>query len=83
MGSFSQDLLISENGLPDAAARQALGLNPATTRLEVVTEFLAAPQPVIQTNILAGTPWPDQSLDFGEIKSTVGRAFLLGGQAPG
>ncbi len=68
---------------------EAYGLNPATTRLEVYTEFTEAPEPVKLSNRLstadparrAALTMPDlvdEHLDFGPMQFVAGRAFPLG-----
>ncbi len=75
LGSFSQDLILQE-APPDPSL---WGLSPTTTTLEVVTEFLQAPTPVVQTNLVAGNALADQQLDFGELKFLAGGTFSTAG----
>ncbi len=65
-----------------------LGLNPASTRLEVITEFIEAPRPTKLRRLLRQETRPerrarraepdfvDEWLDFGPMSMGVGRAFL-------
>jgi hypothetical protein len=60
---------------------ESYGLNPQTTRLQLVTEFFNPPQPAVTTTSLpdqAGLALTDDTLDFGMMKLIQGRAFLLG-----
>ncbi len=70
---FSQEIRFNEMP-PDPAE---WGLNPATSHLLLITEFVQAPTPSVHTNA-----WPsgmetmqNQELDFGQMKMTVGFAF--------
>src|SRR5207249_2683163 len=58
---FEQDIVIAEQP-PSPADYQ---LNPATTRLQVLTEFTNAPEPSVQSLTTADTNSPaDQLIDF-------------------
>jgi hypothetical protein len=77
---FEQDVELDEQ----PPAPQALGLNPNTTRLQVITEFFTPPQPnvtVVTVPTAAGN-LTDQELDFGVIKTRPGKAFLVGTNGP-
>ena len=77
---FEQDVVLREQ----PPTPESLGLNPGTTRLEVLTEFFSPPQPAIQSTVLppqAGLSLTDQSLGFGAMQMIPGRAFLLGENA--
>jgi len=52
----------------------ALGLNPATTRLQMVTEFFDSPEPAQDANdgVMA-----DATLTFGQMKMVQGKAFAI------
>ena len=81
---FEQDVILLEA----PPAPEEYGLNPATTRLGVLTEFVNPPQPATQTRVLTqsdGTEAVDETLDFGVMQVGSGRAFLLGpsGAGPG
>jgi len=79
---FSQDVILREE-LP---APENYQLNGQTTRLEVWTEFLEAPEPVRTSTLLNasvveqgdGAPLTDEELDFGAMRIGLGRAFSLG-----
>jgi hypothetical protein len=73
---FEQDVILRE--APKAPT--AYGFNPATTRLEVWTEFTQAPEPEIKVRppLRAGDDEEDESLHFGSMQVAEGRAFLLG-----
>lgn len=77
---FEQDIILRESPLTP----ESFGLNPATARLQVLTEFFNPPQPAITTAMLpkqAGITLRDENLDFGVMKMMLGRAFLLGSDA--
>ena len=81
-GGFEQDIILLEAPAPP----EAYGLNPATTRLVVMTEFINPPQPSIQQSITtdrAGAPLEDEALDFGVMQIGPGTGFLLGADATG
>ncbi len=64
---------------------EAFGLSSASCVLQVLTEFTAAPTPVIRTwpaRPAAGAPLPDDSLDFGVMKMVRGKAFMSGTNSP-
>ena len=76
---FEQNVILRERPpLPEE-----FGLNPDSTRLELITEFFDPPQPVRYQNLRKR--WlvakEDQLLDFGAMKIGYGRAF--GTQAEG
>lgn len=83
-GVFSQDLLILENIAP-----ADWGMNEQHVRIEVFTEFLAAPEPAQSVRFLRRQTDPllrqamvapdfvDQTLDWGVMKMGVGRAFPI------
>ena len=63
-GGFEQDIILLEA----PASPEAYGLNPATTRLVVMTEFLNPPQPTLRESVAtdtSGGPLQDDTLDFG------------------
>src|ERR1041384_1071184 len=75
--SFEQDVILRERP-PNP---EEFGLNAATTRLEVLTEFIDAPQPAQTEHPLksaSGLSLPNQKLDFGGMKMGSGKAFILG-----
>ena len=55
------------------------GLNPETTRIETLTEFIESPTPKksVSTTSTRATD-PDQNLDFASMKMVRGRAFSIG-----
>jgi len=87
---FEQDILIVV--APPSPAEY--GLNPETTRIEVWTEFIAAPEASKRQLVLYEEPDPvrrqqwiepdliDESLDFGTMKIEQGSAFPLGETRP-
>jgi hypothetical protein len=70
-----QNVIILEK-LPSPAE---WGLNPATTRLELLTEFLDPPAPEKRQHLIAGQT-VDSVLDFGEMQMGRGKAYLIGNQ---
>jgi hypothetical protein len=78
---LEQDVVLREQ--PPTPA--SLGLNPDTTRLQVLTEFFDPPQPVQTTSNLpeqAGLALTDDTLDFGTMQMVPGKAFKLGEDSP-
>ncbi len=81
-GGFEQDIILEES----PASPEACGLNSATTRLVVMTEFLDPPQPALQTSVVTdgdGAPMQDDTLDFGALHFGPGTGVLLGTNATG
>jgi hypothetical protein len=77
---FEQDVVLRQQ----PPTPESLGLNPATSRLQVLTEFFSPPQPAIQqleTPAQAGLSLMDDNLGFGLMQMIPGRAFLLGENA--
>jgi hypothetical protein len=77
---FEQDIILREQ--PPIPA--SFGLNPDTTRLQVLTEFFDPPQPTVITNTTQ-TPagnLEDDNLNFGIMAMMPGKAFLLGTNSP-
>jgi len=73
---FEQDIILREQ----PPTPESYGLNPATARLQVLTEFFNPPQPAVTTMVLpkqAGITLSDENLDFGTMKMMPGWAFLL------
>ncbi len=68
---FEQDVILREQ----PPAPEAYGLDPATTKLEVYTEFLNPPSPVATPVATADGAPPDEKLDFGAVKIERGKAF--------
>jgi sugar lactone lactonase YvrE len=74
---FEADIILREQ----PPTPESFGLNPASARLQVLTEFFNPPQPVMTTTALpaqAGISMTDENLDFGVMKMAPGRAFLIG-----
>ena len=73
---FEQDIVLREQP-PDPVA---LGLNPATTRMQVLTEFFNPPQPSVTATTVptAVGNLEDDDLSFGTMAMRRGRAFLVG-----
>jgi hypothetical protein len=70
---FEQDVILREQ--PPSPTEY--GLTVESTRLEVLTEFVEAPEPV-KTQTLLNDGTADQRLDFGLMKIGKGVAFLMG-----
>ncbi len=68
---FEQDVVLREN----PPAPQDFGLNPATTRLQVLTEFVEAATPQKITSQAGGLS--DQTLGFGTMNIGMGKAFSV------
>lgn len=79
---FEQDIILREQ----PPSPEQFGFNPATTRLEVWTEFVEAEQPAKTAQVLnAGAaargdeaPLIDETLSFGQLGIGQGRTFRLG-----
>jgi hypothetical protein len=75
--SFEQDIILREQPM----TADSYGLNPATARLQVLTEFFNTPEPtqhvvtVRSANVLS-----DTALAFGQMALTRGKAFSIGAQ---
>src|ERR1700722_2754124 len=74
---MSQDVVLRQN-LPSPAA---YGLNPASTFLGVMTEFINPPAPVITTVTNNGIA-DNRKLDFGDMQMGMGQAFLAPSNSP-
>ncbi len=77
---FQQDVVLRAQP-PDP---DSLGLNPATTRLQVLTEFFNPPQPVVTKATVptdAGN-LEDDGLGFGVMQMGHGKALLIGANSP-
>jgi hypothetical protein len=59
-------------------------LNPATTRLQMITEFVSSPQPIMTATTVptAAGNLEDDSLSFGTMMMGRGKAFLIGTNPP-
>jgi len=73
---FEQDIILREQP-PDPAS---FGLNPETTRLQVLTEFFNPPQPKVLSRRVSSRAGnlEDHGLSFGAMQMGQGKAFLLG-----
>ena len=82
-GGCEQDIILKDPAnLPSPSA---YGLNPATTRLVVLTEFLNPPAPVQDIQLPSTNSGPaisDVNLDFGVMQVRAGKAFSLGTNSP-
>lgn len=77
---FSQDVVLQQQP-PDPSS---LGLNPATTRLQMLTEFITTPQPSVTAMTVptdAGN-LEDDYLSFGAMGMGQGKTFLVGNSSP-
>jgi len=70
---IEQNILIHEQ-LPSP---DSFGLNPANTRLQVMTEFVNPPTPQITQAKMADGTIVDQMIEFGQMCISQGQAFLL------
>jgi len=78
LAGLEQDVIL--RGQPPRP--ETLGLNPQTTRLQVLTEFFDTPEPAVTaqpSHSPAGLI--DHQLTFGKMKMIPGRAFALDGSA--
>ena len=69
-GGFDQDIILRAQ----PPAPETLGLNPATTELEVMTEFITPPSATVTVN----TSLSDETINWGSMRLGRGRAFDLG-----
>ncbi len=69
-GSFDQDIILRAQ----PPAPETLGLNPATTELEAMTEFINPPSATVTVN----SSLSDETINWGEMRLGRGRAFDLG-----
>jgi len=72
-GSFEQDVILREQ--PPAPA--TLGMNPATTELEVLTEFLNPPGATVMPRPGQAGEDEDDDVDWGTMRIIRGKAFDL------
>jgi len=78
---FSQDIVLRQR-VPDPAS---LGLNPASTRLQILTEFINTDQPTLAGSSIsdqAGVTLTDEELSFGVMHMVQGKAFVLPSGTP-
>jgi len=74
LAEFEQDVVLHQQPPPPAD----YGMNPATTKLQVLTEFLDPPQPVRTADFFtshSGKLIRDESLGFGAMTMGRGKAF--------
>lgn len=69
-GSFDQDIILRAQ----PPAPETLGLNPATTELEVMTEFINPPAATVTVN----SSLSDETISWGSMRLGRGKAFDLG-----
>jgi len=77
---LEQDVILRQQPLTP----EYYNLNPASARIQMVSEFFNSPNPTTSTTILpeqAGITLADQSIGFGQMQMVLGRAFLLGQSA--
>ncbi len=74
-----QDIILREQ----PSSPSEWGLDPKTTRLQVLTEFLDPPEPVKEQVVVDGQTGltDERRLDFGEMKMGRGTAFAIGAAA--
>ena len=77
---LEQDVILEARPPPP----ETFGMDPATTRLILMTEFVSPVQPIIETAATGARSGaiPDQRLDFGEMKMGPGKAFTVGEDEP-
>jgi hypothetical protein len=78
---IEQDLILREQptSMPD-------GINPDTARLQLLTEFINPPRPVLMSRKLkaqSGVELPDQIVQFGSMSMGSGRSFFTDGESRG
>lgn len=66
---FEQDVVLRE----EPPGPEQFGLNPESTRLQVLTEFVEAPQPAKASKQMGGLT--DETLNFGALSIGAGKAF--------
>ena len=73
-GSFEQDVILREQ----PPTPESLGLNSATTEIEVLTEFLNPPAATVKKHPARNQSLPDEEVSWGAMRLGRGRAFDLG-----
>lgn len=68
---LEQDVILKER----PTGPEQFGLNPATTQIEVLTEFINFPRPAQGRKAGRGRSVSDETIDFGAMKMGSGRAF--------
>ena len=76
-GSLEQDVILREK----PPTPESLGLNPATTEIQVLTEFIDPPAAMIVSHakIFWTNALPDDDISWGATRMGQGKAFDLGG----
>ena len=74
-GKFEQDVILREQ----PPTPESLGLNPATTEIEVMTEFINPPPATVKQPPGRHQGWEDSSVSWGAMHLGQGKAFDLGG----
>ncbi len=77
IGGFEQDIILREQ--PPVPG--VFNFNPQNTRLQFMTEFFKPPQPTVTASQLpaqAGMMLSNDKLDFGVMKLTLGKTYMLG-----
>jgi hypothetical protein len=80
LAGLEQDVIIKQQPLTP----EFYNLNPASCRIQMVTEFFNSPNPTATTITLpqqAGISLVDQGIGFGTMQMVLGHAFLLGQSA--
>ncbi|MEI6078109.1 MAG: hypothetical protein WCS94_21190 [Verrucomicrobiota bacterium] len=73
--SFEQDVILREQ----TPTPESLGLNPATTEIEVMTEFINPPAATVKGNESPDPAGLDEDISWGRMRIGHGNAFDLGG----
>lgn len=73
-GLFESDVILHQQ----VPSPETFGLNPDTTHLQIVTEFVEAPQPRTEDHVISqALKFSDQFIDFGAMQMGPGKAFVL------
>lgn len=80
IAGMEQDVVLRQQP-PDPGS---LGLNPASTRLQMTTEFFPSSPPSVTTGTVptAAGNLEDDSISFGTMRMVRGKAFMLGTNSP-
>ena len=71
-GGFEQDIILRQQ----PPSPESLGLDPATTRIEVMTEFFGAPEPELGDGIVdMANKMQDTDIKLGGMRMILGKAF--------
>ena len=79
--SFSQDVLIKTK----LASPADFSLDPRTTILQAITEFIDVPEPAVASSAYmdrSGAVVQDETLDWGAVRMAAGKAWMTG-EGPG